>query len=656
MLVVAVPFVGAELARTGIENGRSPDLGESRDALAFRLSPNRNSYSMSAIRSNMPGLRRGYFRSRICGIWLLGVMCLAGVASVGWSAEPSNEELSVPYRARLAGLRFGELKSAVRAQSLTISLVKHPPATVRQLWKRAEEDLPAMTAALKASGHLEASLTVDINTNRVPMRVTFRARKGPRYKLSKFHVVYAPATNGAPPVPYRLGWSRRSVATVENVAAAEEAALRFLQKRGYPQPRLRSRTVVRDDVRKTVAVTCTLDPGATATLGAAEFNGLVRLRPAYVHNRVSWTPGARYDVEELERFEKGLLRSGLFSSLRIALVDELDADGNRPVRVELVERPRRTVRLGAKYYTDEGFGGEARWETRNGYGSAEALALTLQASELKYEAKSVFTRPDFLMPDLDLHLELGASEENPEAYRSRKFHSTLWGEKRVTSAVTLKGGVAYESDQVREQGADSRFDLVSLPLSVGWDLRDDALDPYRGANFFLATTPYQDGAGDLRFLKSFGEASFFLPLSRSPRLGLAARAAFGTISGVEVAEVPADKRFYAGGGGTIRGYKYQTVGDLVDGKPTGGNSLANVSAELRVRATRALGLAVFIDGGTAYAGASPDTDTPFLWGAGCGVRYYLGSTPFRFDVAFPLSARTGVDDPFQIYISLGQSF
>jgi translocation and assembly module TamA len=580
-------------------------------------------------------------------------VCLACAAR---GTEPPDGEPSVPYRARLAGLRYGELKNAVRAQSLTISLVQYPPATVRQLRKRAEDDLPAMTAALKASGHLEGTISLDVDGDRVPARVTFQIHKGPRYALGAFRVDYPPGSAGAPAVPPRLGWRKGAAASVANVAAAEAAALRFLQKRGYPHPRLLARAVARDEIRQTVDVVRTVDPGAPARLGAPEFQGLVRVRPAFVQNRVSWTPGERYDVEELEDFEKGLLRSGLFAAARVVPAEEPDAAGNLPVRVDLAERPRRTVRAGATYYTDEGFGGQASWENRNLFGNAEALALTLQASEIKYEAKSVFTRPDLFAPDLDLHLEVGASDEHPDAYRSRETRYSLWLEKRLAETLTLKGGAAYELDQVDERDEESRFGLVSLPMSAEWDLRDDALDPYRGANFFLATTPYRDAAENLAFLKSYGEASVFLPLARSPRVALATRAGLGILTGAAVDDVPADKRFFAGGGGTIRGYAYQSVGELEDGKPTGGNSIATVSAELRARVARSVGLAAFIDGGTAYAGSHPDADTPFLWGAGLGVRYYMGSTPFRFDVAFPLQPRADVDDPFQIYISLGQSF
>ncbi len=579
-----------------------------------------------------------------------------GVSSVGWCEAPPNGEPSVPYQARVKGLWFGELKRAVQEQSLTISLVRHPPATIRQLRKRAEDDLPSMTAALKASGHLAATLELEMETNRVPVRVTFRVHKGPLYKIGDFRVNYAASSEDVPPIPSQLGWNSRSAASVEQVEAAEEAALHFLQTHGFLKPKILKRDVIREDIHKRVDVVCTVDPGASATLGIASLHGLVRLQPEVVRNRVSWAPGNRYDIEELKTVEKELLRSGLFSIARTTVLDEPDGEGNLPVRVDLVERARRTFRAGVSYYTDEGFGGQTSWENRNLFGHAEKMALTLTASEILYEGKIGYSRPDLFAKDLDLHVEESVSDEHPDAYQSRKWRSSLWLEKRVWHQLTLKGGVAYELDRVEEKGEESRFGLGSLPLSAGWDLRDDPLDPFRGANFYVSTTPYLDTGADLTFLKTWGEASVYVPLSSLPRMVLASRLSLGTITGDEAVNVPADKRFYAGGGGTIRGYKYQSVGEWVNGEPAGGKSMATVSAEWRVWVTSKMGLAFFMDGGTTYPDSQPNFDTPFLWGAGGGVRYYLGFAPLRMDIAFPLQAREGVDDDFQLYISLGQSF
>lgn len=590
-------------------------------------------------------------------IWGLSILAGLLIVSAGWGAEPANGGPSVPYHARLRGLWRGDLKIAVQEQSLTLLLADRPPATLRQLQKRAEDDLPAMTAAVRAAGYLDGTVTVEMETNLSPVRVTFRVQKGPRYRIGRFNMEYASPSAEVPRIPRRVEWGRHPVASVENVEAAEEAALRYLQKRGYPQPRLRDRTVIRDNDRRRVDVVCVVEPGAPATLGPVEVSGLVRVPEAYVRNRVLWKPGDGYDVVKLEDFEKDLLRSGLFSSARPVTAGEPDAAGNLPVRVALTERAWRTVRAGVSYYTDEGFGGQASWENRNWLGHAEALGLTLSGSEILYEAKGLFIRPDILMPDLDLHLEAGASDEHPDAYRSRELRTALWLEKRLGRELTLKGGLANEQDQVRQQGEEEQFSLMSFPLSCDWDMRDDELDPFRGAALFLVATPYRDPGEDLDFVKYYGEVSLFLPLVRSPRVGLALRSGLGSITGAAVEDVPADKRFYAGGGGTIRGYAYQSVGELTeDGEPTGGNSVATVSAELRARISRSLGLAFFLDGGTAYPGSHPDSDTSFLWGAGGGLRYYLGSMPLRLDVAFPLQRRTDVDDPFQVYVSLGQAF
>jgi len=486
--------------------------------------------------------------------------------------------------------------------------------------------------------------------------VTFRIRKGPRYTVSAFRVVYTNAADEVPRPPRRLGLKTGSPATAETVDAAEAAGLRFLQERGYPHPLKMGRVVTRDATDRTIEVSCTVAPGPRATLGAAELRGLARVHSGYLRRRIRWAPGDPYNVKTLEDLENDLLRTGLFVSARVAASNAVDTAGNLPVLVSLAERPHRTVRAGVSYYTDEGVGAQASWENRNMFGDAEALSLTLFASQIGYGARSSLTRPDVTSRDVDLRLELDASNENPDAYDSRKARLSMLLEKRVEKTLTVTGGVAYELDRVEQQDVATHHGLVSVPLSLDWDLRDDKLDPSKGAALLLAMTPYRDVFNDLTFLKSLGEASVFARLSRSPRLVLATRAALGTITGADAADVPADKRFYAGGGGTIRGYKYQSVGELETGEPVGGNALVTVSTELRARLTRTLGAAVFVDGGTAYPGSHPDSDTPFLWGAGGGIRYYLGLAPLRVDVAFPLQRRDDIDAAFQFYVSLGQSF
>jgi len=84
--------------------------------------------------------------------------------------------------------------------------------------------------------------------------------------------------------------------------------------------------------------------------------------------------------------------------------------------------------------------------------------------------------------------------------------------------------------------------------------------------------------------------------------------------------------------------------------------LVEVSLEWRLKLTDRFGLVTFLDGGNAFESRYPDFSESLLWGAGAGIRYYTPIGPFRFDIAFPLDRREGIDDSFQIYISVGQAF
>jgi len=89
--------------------------------------------------------------------------------------------------------------------------------------------------------------------------------------------------------------------------------------------------------------------------------------------------------------------------------------------------------------------------------------------------------------------------------------------------------------------------------------------------------------------------------------------------------------------------------------PVGGRSFFEAAGELRFQVAERVGLVAFLDGGRAFEPAFPDLDEPLLWGAGLGVRYFSPIGPLRFDVAVPLNRR-GVDDSFQVYLSLGHAF
>jgi len=173
----------------------------------------------------------------------------------------------------------------------------------------------------------------------------------------------------------------------------------------------------------------------------------------------------------------------------------------------------------------------------------------------------------------------------------------------------------------------------------------------------LDNEPFVDTFGNsLLFNKSRMEYTHYVQVLESPRVVLAGRGAVGTLFGASRADVPASLRFYAGGGGSVRGFAFQEAGELDDqNDPIGGRSLFEASGEVRARVTDTIGIVAFVDAGAAFTSRYPDFDDQLRIGAGPGIRYFSPIGPIRLDVGFPVNPRD-TDDAFQLYISIGQAF
>ena len=128
----------------------------------------------------------------------------------------------------------------------------------------------------------------------------------------------------------------------------------------------------------------------------------------------------------------------------------------------------------------------------------------------------------------------------------------------------------------------------------------------------------------------------------------------GTIFGAGRDDIAPSRRFYAGGGGSVRGYGYQRLGPRdIDNNPIGGKSLAEFSIEARYRLGN-FGIVPFFDGGTLSTKSSPDFGG-WQFAAGIGARYYSSFGPIRIDVGTPFNRQPG-DSRIAVTVSLGQAF
>ncbi len=419
-----------------------------------------------------------------------------------------------------------------------------------------------------------------------------------------------------------------------------------------------------DPAAEALDVTFPVSAGPRVDVGRIDITGQTDLDEAYIRRRLTLKSGTQYSRAALESARSDLAKVPALASVRLNPGDHVDPDGTVPVTVQVAERKKRAVSVGAAFSTDQGGNVTVGWTHRNLFGEAEVLALSagvtqIGASAAKqpgYNLGGTLTLPDWRARDQSLSFSALAVRESLDAYdRTAAILGTAFG-WRLRDELTASAGLTFEQAEFTQAGIKRHYSLIQTPLALRLDTGTDPIEPTHGLRAELLLTPSQSiGKQSANFLIAQLSASAYFDLARPGRTVLAMRGLAGTVSGASTFDIPPDQRFYAGGGGTVRGYRYQSIGPrLGNNQPAGGSAIAVATLELRQRFGDSYGVAAFLDGGQVGTGSTPFTGK-FLAGAGVGARYYTSIGPIRVDVAVPLAKQHG-GDALELYIGLGQAF
>ncbi|MEH6527900.1 MAG: autotransporter assembly complex family protein [Sneathiella sp.] len=563
------------------------------------------------------------------------------------------------YNVTVEGAPSDEIEELILKSSRLEQLEDHSLPSIAAVRRRAEEDKEIFNKVLRSEGYYDNEVTYWIDVASETLDIKFTIIPGTRFRVTKFDIVYketaeAPDTLELDDLGIEVGMPARSA----SILSAQRSALIILANRGFPDATLVDQEVIVDFAIDGMDVTLTIDAGPRLKMGALKFDGLKTVEERYLRRISEWQPGILYDASILNTLRRRYLRTGLFTSVQLEARTG-DADGATvPIVMKFVERDQRTIGIGGSASTSEGLGTQAYWEHRNFFGEGEKIRADLEVAEIRRGLRLSYTKPNYRKIDQNFNADIEYKHENTEAYKEDSI-STYIGLDRIWREKWIIGiGITLEYANIEDNESEEDFALAGLPMTARYDTTDDILDPTIGYRIGTAIIPYI-GLNEVSpdFLRGEIDGSAYYPILKDKRLVLAARGKIGVMAGDSANDIPATKRFYAGGGGSIRGYKYQTVGPL-DSKnnPIGGRSLLEVGFEARMRITEDIGLVPFIEGGNVYESMVPDFSDEFLWGAGLGFRYYTAVGPIRFDVAVPLDRRKNVDDAFQFYISIGQAF
>jgi translocation and assembly module TamA len=576
------------------------------------------------------------------------------------------------YRVAIEGLEEVDA-AAITGQFDELSTLRagqEESANAAQIDRRAREDAELLAELLRAAGYYDAL----VETRVAPagggggLNVVLQAEPGPLYRFAE---VRLPGIDeaGEDEAALRQAFGVEAddpvnAARVETGAAALQVAL---GERGYAFAEVGALDVTVDHESRTAVLVLPVNPGGSRVFGRILIEGTSPFDAEHVGTIARFDPGDPYRTALVEDLRRALIATGIVGSVNLRPVAN---EQTRAVDliVGLEPAPMRTVAGEVGYGTGEGLRLQASWQHRNLIPPEGAVTFRGVAGTREQLLGASLRRNNFRRRDQVLTAQVAASHLNRDAYDARSFlmgvglerQSNIVWQKQWTWSVGADLIATDERDVSIDLGTTRRrtFFIAALPGTLSYDGSNDLLDPTSGYRLSGRLSPELSLQGSaFGYAKAQVDGSFYHPAS--DRVTIAGRARFGTIFGASRDRIAPSRRFYAGGGGSVRGFGFQELGprDPVFDDPIGGRSLAEFALEARIRVNALgdnLGIVPFIDAGNIYTSPLPDV-TDLRFGAGVGIRYHTRFGPIRVDLGTPLDRRRG-DPVVAVQVSLGQAF
>ena len=574
------------------------------------------------------------------------------------------DPVSLPMHEALA-LRFASLSTIERLSGEG----NDNPA---QFAARARRDGALLRQLLRSYGYFDAEVIQTISDGTNP-EVRFQVLPGPRYAIGTVDMGEL-AQSGAdlPALSGAFGVASGDPVDSDTIVLGRTRLDTELGERGFAFAQVGEPELVADHAREKADLALPVTLGGRFRFGTLVSNLPSFLPADHLADIARFKPGELYRRSGVEDLRRAIVATGLVSSVTISPRATRPASGEAPGDLELdiamSKAPLRTLAGAVGYDAGEGFRVEGSWEHRNLFPPEGLLRVRGVAGTREQLAGVTFRRNNFHGRDQVLTVDVYATSTKRDAYVARSVAlnatyeklTTLLFQKPLVWSLGLETVMTNErdGDVGGQSSAAETYYVVALPLRAALDTTEDLLDPQRGFRAALRASPEGSISRSVRsfYARLQFDASAYLPLGK--RAVMAARVRLGSIFGAEIGDIAPSRRFYAGGGGSVRGFGYQEIGPRDSlGTPSGGRSLSEFSLEARVK-TGFLGdqlsLVPFIDAGTVEPGTTPRL-RGMRFGAGLGLRYQTGFGPIRIDIATPLKRRAG-ESPVAVYVALGQAF
>ncbi|MFZ1725979.1 MAG: autotransporter assembly complex family protein [Albidovulum sp.] len=565
------------------------------------------------------------------------------------------------------------LRDALLASSLVAKAEAENTTDDQSLFAAARADYGRLVGALYADGYYSGVVHIlidgkeagDIAPLDAPVAIhsiKVSVVPGPRFTFSRARMKpYAKGTK----LPPLYGDTKPALSSA--IVDAATAGVEGWRNIGHAKAEVADQKIIADHRNATIDAEILLQPGPRVRFGHLNMQGYERMDPVRLARIAGFPTGEVFDPAKLEKVAKRLRRTGVFQSVAVQEAENLGPGDTLDVDLTVVEEKLHRYGIGAEISSSDGLNLSGYWLHRNLFGGAERLRVDGaiehiggQNVQLGYDLGVRIDRPATPVTDASAFIEARAtrSEQTQLTNLTLDSLSFSFGLSRVFGDyLSAEAGISYIDETASDSAGNRKFRNLALPISVVWDNRDSALNTRKGYYLDAGVTPFlgfsTTGSGaqvtaDARAYRGFGE-----------RIVLAGRLQLGTVIGPNLMATPPGYLFYSGGGGTVRGQPYQSLGIPIARSAavtvlSGGSSFVGFSGEIRAGITDKIGAVAFYDAGYIGIGDLFGGSGEWHSGAGLGLRYDTGIGPIRFDVGLPVSGST--DDGAQIYVGIGQAF
>ena len=429
-----------------------------------------------------------------------------------------------------------------------------------------------------------------------------------------------------------------------------------------------------DREKRQVVLTILIDQGRRVYVRRINVAGNTRTRDEVVRREMRQLEGSYYDASKIELSKRRVDRTQYFKDVNVETAPVAESADQVDVNFTVEEKPTGAILLGVGFSSVDKLVVSGSISQGNIFGSGKFVSLAINSGKVNRT---------YALSYLDPYFTVDGVSQGFDVYSRRVDASSL--AVGAYSTDTFGGGVKFgyplsESDAVSFALTAESVKLGLLdnsPLSyktfaaafgtnytygsgsVNWvrESRDSAILPTRGS---LTRAGLEVAGGDLQYYRVNISEQRFYPLSRTMTLSLGGE--FGYVHGFSGKSVPFFKNFYAGGPGSVRGYRAFSLGPQdIESNVLGGTRKITGSAEILfpvpgAQQDKSLRLAAFIDAGQVYGGGEKFAFGDLRYSAGIGLAWTSPFGPLRLSLAQPLNDKKGFDRPERLQFTFGSTF